>query len=446
MDTRTELLLQHAMAALRTDRTSFVIAHRLSTIRDADLILVMEDGKIVEQGDHDVAAGLGRRVRAALPVAVRRRRSLTGWRTRETSGANAPGSGRGSWCSTCWWRGCSRASRCWRWSGSRPCWWWPRWPWGWPSPYAASRGRSWSRWPRSPGSASSSRASSWWSRTPATPRSSSCWGRTRAPGCAARASPVRPCPRWCSPSRSAPASSATSAPAARTTFAVVAAGSLALLVAGGGWALGYVRWQSRARITAQVQAGLEQERTRIAADMHDLVAHTWAVVAAQADGARYSLGSARRRPLGGRGARRDRRDRPRLDRRPARPARRAPLPGARRATGPRGPRVPGRPDAVLGHGRAGGRARRAVRLRVARGRRAAAAGRVAHQRAQARRPGPPGRGRGGLARRLPSRRAQPGPWLLRRPRDRSRRGRHARAGGPGRRHASPPAPPTGPGR
>jgi len=52
VDTRTELLLQHAMAALRTDRTSFVIAHRLSTIRDADLILVMEDGAIVEQGDH----------------------------------------------------------------------------------------------------------------------------------------------------------------------------------------------------------------------------------------------------------------------------------------------------------------------------------------------------------------------------------------------------------
>jgi ATP-binding cassette, subfamily B, multidrug efflux pump len=53
VDTRTEVLLQHAMAALRTDRTSFVIAHRLSTIRDADLILVMEDGAIVEQGTHD---------------------------------------------------------------------------------------------------------------------------------------------------------------------------------------------------------------------------------------------------------------------------------------------------------------------------------------------------------------------------------------------------------
>jgi ATP-binding cassette subfamily B protein len=53
VDTRTELLLQHAMAALRSDRTSFVIAHRLSTIRDADLILVMEEGQIVEKGNHD---------------------------------------------------------------------------------------------------------------------------------------------------------------------------------------------------------------------------------------------------------------------------------------------------------------------------------------------------------------------------------------------------------
>ncbi|MET4047635.1 ATP-binding cassette subfamily B multidrug efflux pump [Rhodococcus sp. UYP5] len=53
VDTRTELLVQKATAALRSDRTSFVIAHRLSTIRDADLIVVMEDGRIVEQGNHD---------------------------------------------------------------------------------------------------------------------------------------------------------------------------------------------------------------------------------------------------------------------------------------------------------------------------------------------------------------------------------------------------------
>jgi ATP-binding cassette subfamily B protein len=52
VDTRTESLVQHAMAALRSSRTSFVIAHRLSTIRDADLILVMESGRIVEQGTH----------------------------------------------------------------------------------------------------------------------------------------------------------------------------------------------------------------------------------------------------------------------------------------------------------------------------------------------------------------------------------------------------------
>ncbi|MGF9759685.1 ABC transporter ATP-binding protein [Microvirga sp. 0TCS3.31] len=58
VDTRTELLLQQAMAALRSDRTSFVIAHRLSTIRDADLILVMEDGSIVEQGSHEQLLGV----------------------------------------------------------------------------------------------------------------------------------------------------------------------------------------------------------------------------------------------------------------------------------------------------------------------------------------------------------------------------------------------------
>jgi ATP-binding cassette subfamily B protein len=52
VDTRTEVLIQQAMANLRAQRTSFVIAHRLSTIRDADTILVMDAGRIVEQGDH----------------------------------------------------------------------------------------------------------------------------------------------------------------------------------------------------------------------------------------------------------------------------------------------------------------------------------------------------------------------------------------------------------
>jgi ATP-binding cassette subfamily B protein len=52
VDTRTEALIQHAMCELRRDRTSFIIAHRLSTIRDADRILVVDAGRIVEQGNH----------------------------------------------------------------------------------------------------------------------------------------------------------------------------------------------------------------------------------------------------------------------------------------------------------------------------------------------------------------------------------------------------------
>uniref|UniRef100_UPI00034BB7F4 ABC transporter ATP-binding protein n=1 Tax=Nocardiopsis halophila TaxID=141692 RepID=UPI00034BB7F4 len=52
VDTRTEMLVQQGMATLRQGRTSFVIAHRLSTIRDADTILVMEEGRIIEQGSH----------------------------------------------------------------------------------------------------------------------------------------------------------------------------------------------------------------------------------------------------------------------------------------------------------------------------------------------------------------------------------------------------------
>ena len=53
VDTRTEVLIQKAMDNLMKGRTSFIIAHRLSTIRDADLILVMKDGDIVEQGNHN---------------------------------------------------------------------------------------------------------------------------------------------------------------------------------------------------------------------------------------------------------------------------------------------------------------------------------------------------------------------------------------------------------
>ena len=182
-----------------------------------------------------------------------------------------------------------------------------------------------------------------------------------------------------------------------STFAVAGSASLAALVAGGGWAAGYVRWQSRARITAQVQAGLEQERTRIAADMHDLVAHTWAVVAAQADGARYALGNGS--PDGkaaealeviaetARGSIADLRD---LLAELRYQAARAHQPLA-------APREP-----LLQRMRASGMDVRVTavgepRLRAPGGDCPAAAGRVAHQRPQARRPEPPGRGRGGLA-------------------------------------------------
>jgi len=59
VDTRTEILIQRAMSNLMKDRTSFVIAHRLSTIRDADLILVMNQGTIIEQGTHKELLDMG---------------------------------------------------------------------------------------------------------------------------------------------------------------------------------------------------------------------------------------------------------------------------------------------------------------------------------------------------------------------------------------------------
>ena len=52
IDTRTELKIQNAFATLMKGRTSFIVAHRLSTIKEADMILVMKDGHVIEQGDH----------------------------------------------------------------------------------------------------------------------------------------------------------------------------------------------------------------------------------------------------------------------------------------------------------------------------------------------------------------------------------------------------------
>jgi ATP-binding cassette subfamily B protein len=59
IDTRTELKIQNAFAALMKGRTSFIVAHRLSTIKEADVILVMKDGRVIEQGDHKTLLARG---------------------------------------------------------------------------------------------------------------------------------------------------------------------------------------------------------------------------------------------------------------------------------------------------------------------------------------------------------------------------------------------------
>ena len=61
VDTRTERHIQHGMDRLMKDRTTFVIAHRLSTVRDADMIMVLEGGRIIERGNHDELIALGGR-------------------------------------------------------------------------------------------------------------------------------------------------------------------------------------------------------------------------------------------------------------------------------------------------------------------------------------------------------------------------------------------------
>ncbi len=86
VDTRTEVLVQRAMAALRAQRDGFVIAHRLSTIRDADMLLVMNAGRIVERGTHAELLAAGGDYTRVVPDSAQRQ-----WRKRRaTLRGNAP--------------------------------------------------------------------------------------------------------------------------------------------------------------------------------------------------------------------------------------------------------------------------------------------------------------------------------------------------------------------
>ena len=106
VDTRTEVLIQRAMARLMQGRTSFVIAHRLSTIRDADVILVMNEGRIVEQGTHEellAKRGFYHELYASqFEEALDRSVAVTGDpRARERAGARRREADRFPWTSGC---------------------------------------------------------------------------------------------------------------------------------------------------------------------------------------------------------------------------------------------------------------------------------------------------------------------------------------------------------